>query len=562
MIKKILASFTIGSLFLALVSFSAAPRIATAAEINLINNPSTEEIESGGLQPVGWLNNSWGENTAKFRLATSCYEGKKCVRTDVSNYQSGDAKWYFEKVAVSGGQSYNFSDYYKSNVATEIVIELSDSLGNVSYQWLGTVPKKTAWTKAAFEFKIPAETTHLSIFHLIAKNGYLITDKYLLQGASSSVVANNVPNNSLEQSSFTGNIPLSWQKSKWGTNNTSFGYLNTGHIGNRSIKTTITSYTDGDAKWYFEPQVLDGGKTYQFSDYYKSDITSRVVLMLNKIDGTTAYQELKNAPASAGWSNYTDVFTVPIGVSSASVFHLIAAAGFLITDDYSIKPYQPAGFARPIVSLTFDDGWEDNYTSVLPLLNQYGFRSTQYYATTFIENNPAQQYKVAGFVSAGHEIGAHSVTHPDLTKLTDANLEAELRNSQALLETFAGAGNVKAFATPFGAYDSRVIAAILSYYQSHRSTDAGFNTRDGITATNVRVQNILSTTTVVEYQSWLDQAARDKSWLVLVYHRVADNPGAYDTYSADFALQMAAVANSGIAVLPVSESLAELQPQI
>ena len=72
---------------------------------------------------------------------------------------------------------------------------------------------------------------------------------------------------------------------------------------------------------------------------------------------------------------------------------------------------------------------------------------------------------------------------------------------------------------------------------------------------------MLSTTTLGEYQSWLDQAKQNNFWLVLLYHRVDEsNIGPYDTYLADFQVQMNALKNSGIAVKPITQALAQVAP--
>src|SRR3954465_6555116 len=38
----------------------------------------------------------------------------------------------------------------------------------------------------------------------------------------------------------------------------------------------------------------------------------------------------------------------------------------------------PQLFSQPIVSVTFDDGWESVYTVAMPLLQKYGIHTTQY----------------------------------------------------------------------------------------------------------------------------------------------------------------------------------------
>ena len=82
--------------------------------------------------------------------------------------------------------------------------------------------------------------------------------------------------------------------------------------------------------------------------------------------------------------------------------------------------------ARPLI-LTFDDGYLDNYTNLLPLMQQYGYRGVLYLLGDFdVRYNqwdlaadpteprseimsPAQKQ---AFVAAGWEIGAHTLTTP------------------------------------------------------------------------------------------------------------------------------------------------------
>jgi peptidoglycan/xylan/chitin deacetylase (PgdA/CDA1 family) len=164
----------------------------------------------------------------------------------------------------------------------------------------------------------------------------------------------------------------------------------------------------------------------------------------------------------------------------------------------------------------------------------------------------------------GHEIGGHSVTHPDLTTLSPADLDYELRHSKEYLESVAGAGQVQNLATPYGTYNDAVIAKAKELqYASLRSTDEGFNSKEDFDQYRIEVQNMQKTTTQAEFQSWIDQAKKDNSWLVLVYHRVATSDlEQFDTPEANFRPQMQYLKNSGVTVLTTEQALQELLPQI
>lgn len=328
----------------------------------------------------------------------------------------------------------------------------------------------------------------------------------------------------------------------------------------------MSNYVDGDAKWFFSPiTTLTPGKQYRFSAWYKGSVTPEVVAMFTRANGTTQYFGLPDpvttSAAATTWQPYTDTFTVPKDAVSTSVFMFINKNGWIQTDDYSITNYQPVGFSRPLVTLTFDDGHEDNVTTALPLLNQYGFKTTQCYATDHIEGIPQARQNVLDFYNSGHEICSHTVSHPFLTSLPQTQLDYELRHSQQILEGIIGKP-VRNFASPYGDYNTHVNSIIDNYYQSHRTVDEGYNSRDNFDIYRLRVQNVQNTTTLAEFQSWLDHARATNTWLILVYHRVAPDAGQFDSYPNDFAAQLQAIKNSGLTVKTYQDALIETRSQL
>ncbi|HUN25886.1 MAG TPA: polysaccharide deacetylase family protein [Steroidobacteraceae bacterium] len=76
-------------------------------------------------------------------------------------------------------------------------------------------------------------------------------------------------------------------------------------------------------------------------------------------------------------------------------------------------------------------------------------------------SRPISWSQVAEMAAAGIEFGSHTVTHPNLTRLSDTELEWELAESKRVLETRLN-GAVTALAYPIGtrsAFDARVISA-------------------------------------------------------------------------------------------------------
>jgi len=384
-----------------------------------------------------------------------------------------------------------------------------------------------------------------------------------------SVLGNIISNPSVEAASTTSpNLPQDWSKGTWGTNSTSFSYLNTGgHAGTRSLKVQMSGYSSGASYWYFKPQPVLPNQQYDFKDYYKANVVTEIDAGINLSDGTTQYVYLGAVyPDKTNWTKFETQFTTPANAVSVSIYHSIYSVGWLQTDDFSLSTYSTAGFNRPIISLAFDDGWESYYKNGVPLLNKYGFTSTDYIISGYLgDAGYITKAQVKQLYAMGHEIGSHTVDHPDLTSLSAKKLNTELKNSQATLQTAIGAP-VTDFASPYGAYNQTVLNDIQRYYASHRSVETGFNAKSNFDVYDIKVQNMVSTTTLAQFQSWVSQAKATNTWLVLVYHQVdssldkAAEP--YNTYQSDLDAQLAYIKSSGIPVETVKQAVAELKPQL
>jgi len=310
---------------------------------------------------------------------------------------------------------------------------------------------------------------------------------------------------------------------------------------------------------------LTPGVNYRASNVYQSDVDTRIVLNITMQNGTTQYLELPGAPASAELTEWAGTFTMPAGALSVSIMHLLSRNGFLITDNYDIQEYLPVPFHNALLTLTFDDGWEENVTTALPLMQQYGYLSNQFYATDFIQNSQngeAEAIQIINqFIAAGHGVDSHTVTHPDLTAITAEQSLNELTSSKAYLQSKFNLP-INYFATPYGAYNASVKSQIMSNYTIHRTVDVGFNSKDNFDITRLKVQNVFSTTTAAEVATWIQQSQIERTWLILVLHRVASDPGPYDITEITFADILATINQSGIAVKRIDQALAELQPQL
>lgn len=110
---------------------------------------------------------------------------------------------------------------------------------------------------------------------------------------------------------------------------------------------------------------------------------------------------------------------------------------------------------RPII-LTFDDGDISVYTTAFPIMQKYGLTGVTYIVGNYMGTEgymSADQIKT--LAAGGWEVGSHSRSHRDLTKLVPAVQRVEIVDARKVLQEATGAP-VLSFAYPFGYISSSV----------------------------------------------------------------------------------------------------------
>ena len=159
----------------------------------------------------------------------------------------------------------------------------------------------------------------------------------------------------------------------------------------------------------------------------------------------------------------------------------------------------PPGYA----AFSFDDGMEDNHSALLPILQEYGIPATIYVCTGLIgKPNPwladgtgarmMTPEEIVALARAGLEIGAHTVTHPDMSQLDRTACLREMEESRDELTSLVGTP-VRTFAYPFCRYgpaaaeaarDAGFLAAVTGEgrggWQPHEMNRAMITGKDGM----------------------------------------------------------------------------------
>ncbi|WP_329460305.1 polysaccharide deacetylase family protein [Streptomyces sp. NBC_01497] len=160
-------------------------------------------------------------------------------------------------------------------------------------------------------------------------------------------------------------------------------------------------------------------------------------------------------------------FTVDPGMFAAQLDAVVASGRTPLTvgafaDGLAGRGELPA---RPVV-LTFDDGFADLPGPTAELLAKRSLPATAYLTTGAVTPGrgsllpPAPMMSLAqaaGLEKYGIEVGAHTVTHPQLDTLSASELRRELRESKDALQDALGHA-VDHLAYPHG-YNSRAVRA-------------------------------------------------------------------------------------------------------
>lgn len=137
------------------------------------------------------------------------------------------------------------------------------------------------------------------------------------------------------------------------------------------------------------------------------------------------------------------------------------------------------------VTFSFDDGVTQD-RRLVAMFNQYGLKATfnlnsGVFGAQGVTRKGAQtttHNKIApeevATLYRGHEVAAHTLTHPNLTELDDAEVVRQVEENRRVLEALSGQP-VAGFAYPYGADDDRIVRLLcrhtgVRYARTVRST--------------------------------------------------------------------------------------------
>lgn len=175
------------------------------------------------------------------------------------------------------------------------------------------------------------------------------------------------------------------------------------------------------------------------------------------------YHQIAKAPSKG--SPFRSLYVSP--ASFARQMAWLKLFGYMGLSMSALKPYLLGERTGKVVGITFDDGYENNFTHALPALLKQGFSSTCYavssllgktnvwdesigIAQTFLMN----EVQIRQWIAAGQEVGSHTRSHIDLTACDDEKCHQEVALGKSELESVSGLP-VHHFCYPYGRYEFR-----------------------------------------------------------------------------------------------------------
>lgn len=178
------------------------------------------------------------------------------------------------------------------------------------------------------------------------------------------------------------------------------------------------------------------------------------------------------------WSH--DAYTVPPAEFAAQMDELLAQGYTTISlvDFLRAKKGKETLPEKPLI-LTFDDGYIDNYTDMLPILEERGMKGTVFMVTNNIDRPGYLSWKALKEMKKRDiEIGSHTANHIPLTEMPPAEADNELRVSKLIME-WNGVPGIFGFSYPNGKYEDYIIELLKKNdYLAAVTGDPGLNTME------------------------------------------------------------------------------------
>jgi peptidoglycan/xylan/chitin deacetylase (PgdA/CDA1 family) len=148
--------------------------------------------------------------------------------------------------------------------------------------------------------------------------------------------------------------------------------------------------------------------------------------------------------------------TGPI-VSSAPPAAIVGRAACSIPTRFQGVEVERLPVKDKVVALTFDAGANaDGLPAILDVLSERHVRATFFLTGQFVQTYPVRSQRIA----RSYLVGNHTMTHADLTTLSDTGIVRQIRQAEGVIRQTTGQDPRRFFRFPLGARTQHTIAVV------------------------------------------------------------------------------------------------------
>lgn len=235
-------------------------------------------------------------------------------------------------------------------------------------------------------------------------------------------------------------------------------------------------------------------------------------------------------------------FTYNNGFSSINWSHITQLQQYLTAttgNDISVAWASVSALnIRPVITINFDDGYENVYTNAKAIMDKYKFKGIAYVIPSYVGK--------AGFMSVkqikelvGWDIGCHTYNHINLRDSKESTIRSDLKAAGEWFKQNAFTEEMNYIAAPGGNYSNEKFSIYNDYCNVFRG-----NRTDGLSYSILpsyrslidghwfsKYQSIYNTDSVSSVKTWIDEVIANGYHWNITFHQITNPADASMKYS-------------------------------
>ena len=204
------------------------------------------------------------------------------------------------------------------------------------------------------------------------------------------------------------------------------------------------------------------------------------------------------------------------------------SVGYCGSIDYPYEVGNWRGFRTAAVTYTFDDNTSKQLPVAIPIFNEFGFKATLYPVINWGPNWTGLQNAAA----VGHEVGSHTVSHPNLGSLPIADQNTQLLNSKNTINSYIPGQQCLTLAYPYCVPSDLTLTSTYYIAARHCQGAIELNTPSNF----YQISSIIcgsagSVNSTSAFITKFTSAASSNGWCVFLLHGI-DSDGGYSPLSS------------------------------